>query len=423
MNLSFDSIQLVLLALVLVIALAAAGGRFALLLGQPRVVGEMMVGLLCGHSVLGEAAPQLHRWLFQAEAVHALRWIGGISVSMFVFTSAAKLDWGHARLRTPLVFTVSNLSTILPFILGGLLLPRFLPSADLSLKEQWLRAGFLGIATSVTALPVLLRIIQQNGLEKTPLAIIAVSCAVADDVFVWAGLILLTALAGQAELAAAIWRVVGVAGFVVLMLTVGRAMVARLVPWAERKSVFFVVALIVAVLVGCAWTTRLLGVHEWSGAFLAGCSLPSTRAVQRVLHFLQRAFGGLLLPVFFATAGLAADLGFVFSSHGVALCGGIVALAVLGKLGGATIGARLHGMSWSEAFSLGSLLNTRGLVELVVIRIGLEAGIIDRSTYSLLAVMALVTTLMTNPLLALGNVLGKDKRANEPAFLSPRGGT
>jgi Kef-type K+ transport system membrane component KefB len=374
-------------------------------LGQPQVVGEMLAGLLLGPSFLGWLLPGPSAALFPAASLGYLSAMSQVGLLLFMFLVGIELDSRALRERGHAAILTSHASITVPFAMGVLLaLPlyeRFAPPGVAFIGF----ALFLGASMSVTAFPVLARILVERGLLRTPLGTLATSAAAVDDVTAWTILaaIMVIVHAGSGE--APIWvPVVGVTAFVGIVYAV-REPIRRWITGAFNRRGQLTqdqVALLVAVVLVGACITEALGVHALFGAFFVGLTLASER---RVAHAVRERLEDLLvvvlLPLYFAFTGLRTRLGLLFEGDlwGWALA--IFVVAVAGKLGGSAIAARISGTPWREATALGILMNTRGLMELVILNIGLDLGVLSPALYSMMVLMALATTVMTTPLLAL----------------------
>jgi Kef-type K+ transport system membrane component KefB len=405
-----------LLAQIVVILLVTRGVGFLFAqAGQPRVVGEMTAGLLLGPSLLGFIAPVFSVSLFPAAGLAHLGSLSQIGLVLFMFLIGAELDIGELRRRGRTAVLVSNVGIALPFLLGAAL--AFVTHRDLSPRgvPPGHFALFVGTAMSVTAFPVLARILAESKLIGTRVGTVAIACAAVDDVAAWgllAGVVLLVRTpSGGAPLG---WTVAGVAAFVLFMIAVVRPLLARS-RWIERERNALSqdrLATLVVLAFASAWVTERLGLHSVFGAFLMGCVLPRDRRLARALADSLEGAIVLLLPLFFALTGLRTSVRLLNGAWLWLLCLLILLVAVTGKFGGATLAARFTGLPWREAAALGVLMNTRGLMELVILNVGLEVGVISPVLFSMMVIMALVTTFMTTPALGWLDL----KRLRRPAF-------
>jgi len=298
---------------------------------------------------------------------------------------------------------ISHASIIVPFLLGtalSLFLYRDLGPTGTSFNAF---ALFIGVAMSITAFPVLARILEDRGLSKTQLGSIALTCAAVDDVTAWCILAIVIALVKSTGLASSAITIGLTLVFALAMLFVVRPQLARVIkdPDSElhRRRL---IPLILAFVLACALLTETIGIHALFGAFIAGVVMPPSTEFRIFLKDKLEAFGSYaLLPLFFAFTGLRMQVGLLNDFQGWLLCSLIILVAIAGKLGGSMLMSRWTGMNWSRSFSIGVLMNTRGLVELVVLNIGYDLGILPARIFTMMVLMALVTTFMTGPLLSL----------------------
>jgi Kef-type K+ transport system membrane component KefB len=384
------------LQIFVIVGFARLAGRLFPVFRQPRVVGEMVAGILLGPSLLGWLAPALSSSLFPAASLDHLNAVSQLGLMLFMFLVGLRLDTGQLRKLGRLAVVTSNASILVPMTLGvalgARLYPRFAPPSSTRVAFEL----FMGAAMSVTAFPVLARIIAEKGWTTLRLGVVAIACAAIDDVTAW---LMLAGIIGYAR-AGTIVELFETAALLAAYLV---AMQFGLKPLLHRwKLQEASTTLPLLILFASACVTEWIGVHALFGAFFAGTIMPKEGESGKALAAkLEPITNDLLLPLFFALTGLRTSLGLIHGSAGWLICGAIVITAVCGKWGGATLAARWAGMPWSEASALGILMNTRGLVELVILNIRLALGILSPELFSMMVVMALVTTLMTTPLLAI----------------------
>jgi Kef-type K+ transport system membrane component KefB len=397
-----DPLPRLLLALLTIIVACRAMGRAFRALQQPPVVGEVLAGILLGPSLLGRVAPGATAYLLPPEVAPVLGMIAQLGVILYMFVVGLELDtdslWrtGHAAMA------ISHASIIAPFLLGAALAVGLYPRLAPAGVTFTVFAMFLGVATSVTAFPVLARILTDRRISRTPLGVMALTCAAVDDVTAWCLLALAVGVA-QAKVGGAVLVLVGAAGYILAMLLVVRPLLLRWVRFDQREDLSqgAIAAVLVALLLS-AWATEALGIHGVFGAFLLGAVIPHDSVVSRQLgRKLQDVVAVLLLPAFFAYTGMRTQIGLVSGPGPWLTCALIVLVATAGKFGGTLAAARLLGTPWRESAALGILMNTRGLMELVVLNIGLDLGIISPALFAMMVVMALVTTIATTPILHL----------------------
>jgi len=389
-----------LVQLVVIVAAARAVGWIAARLGQPRVVGEIAAGLLLGPSLLGRLAPALSAWLFPPATFPVLLAVSHLGLLFFMFLVGLHLDLGQLRAAGRTAVATSPVSIVVPLALGiavaGEIQPRFAPEVAPAAF-----ALFMGVALSVTAFPVLARILEERGLTGTRLGVVAIACAAVDDVTAWCLLAGVTAYVRASAGGSSFARtVVFLAVFAAAALILLPPLLKKVI---GRSPAAFLPVAVVCLLAGGA-ITEAIGVHALFGAFLAGIAMPRGDDLRRDLaSSLEAVTSVVLLPLFFASTGLRLDLGWLRGAAAWSAFVWILLAAVGGKLGGSMLAARASGMGWREAAGLGVLLNTRGLVELVILSAGLELGVLTPPVYSMMVLMALVTTAMTTPVLqALG---------------------
>ncbi|HSU82977.1 MAG TPA: cation:proton antiporter [Thermoanaerobaculia bacterium] len=403
----------VLLFQVVLIVVAARGlGHLFRKIGQPPVIGEIVAGILLGPSLLGAVAPAAHAFLFPASSLDALRMLSQIGVILFMFVVGIELDVEHLRQKADAAVLVSHASIAVPFFLGtasALLLYRRLATDGIPFSAF---ALFLGVAMSITAFPVLARILEDRRMSRSFLGSTAIACAAVDDATAWCLLAVVVAIVKANGLGGAALTVALTVLFVAGMVLVVRPRLARLLsrlPESQGGSVGLLAALF-AFIFASALCTEVIGIHALFGAFLAGVCMPPDSKLRQFLRSRLETFSTvLLLPLFFAFTGLRMQIGLLADWGSWAICAGLIVVAIAGKLGGGMLAARWTGMSWGDSFSLGALLNARGLVELIVLNLGYDLGILPPRIFTMLVLMALVTTFMTGPLLHLRTVLGRQE--------------
>jgi Kef-type K+ transport system membrane component KefB len=328
--------------------------------------------------------------------------IAQVGVILFMFVVGLELDPAVMRDRTRSTIAISHASITLPFVLGTLLaLPLYtrLSTSDVPFTAF---ALFLGVSMSITAFPVLARILTDRGIQRTRLGVIALTCAAVDDVTAWCLLAFVVSVV-KAKSGSVLVTVVLTAAYIGLLLIVVRPLVARWVRAFDHRGVTHSVMTVAFVaLLLSALVTEAIGIHAIFGAFVLGVIVPHDSRIARELRAnIEGVVVVLLLPAFFAFTGLRTQVGLLRGAGAWLLCAGIILVASLGKFGGSAAAARLTGLSWRDAASLGALMNTRGLVELIVLNIGLDLRVLSPELFAMLVVMALVTTMATTPVVAL----------------------
>jgi Kef-type K+ transport system membrane component KefB len=375
--------------------------------GQPPVIGEVLAGIVLGPSLLGWACSQwfgaAHSPLLPPEVAPHLSIIAQLGVILYMFLVGLEFNPGVLRSQAHAAVAISHASIIIPFLLGALLAlglftrlaPEGVPFTSFAL--------FMGIALAVTAFPVLARILTDRDMARTPLGVMALSCAAVDDVTAWC---LLAFVAGvvQSQVSGALQVVLLSLAYIAAMLIFVRPIAARLIrKLTDGKGLSpTAVAIVFASLLLSALTTEWIGIHAVFGAFLLGVIIPHDSHIARSLKAgLEQVVTVLLLPAFFAYTGMRTQIGLVSGWENWLICGLIIVAASVGKFGGTLAAARLAGLDWRTSSSLGILMNTRGLMELIVLNIGLDLGVITPTLFAMMVIMALATTLATTPLLAL----------------------
>ncbi|MBF0157449.1 MAG: cation:proton antiporter, partial [Magnetococcales bacterium] len=375
--------------------------------GQPLVIAEVIAGIVLGPSLLGWVWPEAMAQLFPENSLTVLRMLSQIGLVLFMFLVGLKLDLKLFEGRAGASVLISHASIIVPFILGvaasGWLYAAYSPP-EISFLSFSL---FLGISMSVTAFPVLARILTERHLLDSRVGVIAIVCAAVDDVTAWCLLAVVVAVASAQSLASAFWTTAMAVTFILVMVLLVRPLLRILgmrVIGREGLTPSLVAFILLLVFASSA-LTELIGIHALFGAFLFGAILPKDAGLSvSMVEKLETVTVVLFLPLFFAYSGLRTQIGLLGQSEEWLVTGLLILIATLGKFGGSTLAARVTGLSWSESSIIGILMNTRGLMELVVLNIGFDLGVISPTVFTMLVIMALVTTIATTP--ALSWVLG-----------------
>ncbi|MEV5410683.1 cation:proton antiporter [Thermopolyspora sp. NPDC052614] len=390
-------VDVLLLDLVIVLVAARLLGGLARRLGQPPVVGEIVAGILLGPTLLG---PWIGDTLFGPQVRGPLQALANVGLILFMFVVGLELDQNLVKGKGRVAATVALGSTGVPFVLGVVLALGL--AGDHSDGNTLPFVLFLGAAMSATAFPVLARILTDREMHRTTLGGLALACAAVIDVLAWTVLAVVVAIAG-AEADTGQWKVLLTIPYVLVMFLVVRPLLARLVPAFERAGRLTpgLLALVLIGLLASSWATEFMQVHFIFGAFLFGAVMPragAERLNHQILERLEQLAVLLLLPMFFVVAGLSVNLR-ELSVGSLGVLAGILAVAIGGKLLGSYVAARLQRVPNRQAAAIATLLNTRGLTEIVILNVGLQKGVLDSELYSLMVLMALVTTAMTGPLL------------------------
>ena len=388
-----------LLALVTVVVAARVLGTLFRRLRQPPVIGEIIAGILLGPSLLGRVAPGVSAFVLHADVIPSLGLIAQIGVVLYMFLVGVELNTALLQKRTHVTIAVSHASIVAPFMLGSALALWLYPRYSSGEVPFLVFALFTGVAMSVTAFPVLARILTDERLHKSRMGTIALACAAVDDMTAWCLLALVVGVvhADPGRVAVTLGLT---AGYLAVMIFLVRPAILRLVRASEKGAGQGTFALVCVGLLLSALATEAIGIHALFGAFFFGAVLPHDSGLaQDVKRKLEDVVVVLLLPVYFAITGIRTEIGLVSGLGAWLATGVIILVASIGKLGGAAAAARLAGFRWREALGLGVLMNTRGLMQLIVLNIGLDLGVLSPTLFAMFVLMAIATTLMTAPVL------------------------
>lgn len=397
-----DTAVLVLIDIVIVIAVSRLVGLAFRQIKQPLVIGEIVAGIMLGPSLFGLVAPDLAAQVFQPEAIPYLGVLSQIGLIFFMFLIGLELDPKYLKHEIDRAVLISHVSILVPFSLGSLLALLLYPLVSSGAVSFTAFALFLGAALSITAFPVLARIITENNLQGSRLGTLALTCAAVDDVTAWCLLALAIAVTRTNSMVGALPTILAAIVYIGLMLTVVRLFLKRLATYYNRTKRLnqFALAGIYSAVVVSALITETIGIHLIFGAFFLGAVMPKHAGLTRELAQKTEDFVLVfLLPIFFAYSGLRTQIGLLNSPGLWGLCGLVILVAIAGKYLGTYWAARVSQISHRDASALGWLMNTRGLTELIVLNIGLSLGVISPLLFTMLVMMALVTTFMTSPLL------------------------
>lgn len=419
-NLGHPLSQLFIQLLVVIVATRLTGHAFTRV-GMPAVVGEMAAGILLGPSLLGWIAPNVFALVFPAESLGALKLLSQIGICLFMFAVGMETSVRQVRSMAQCAVAVSHTSIIFPFLLGvALAFPLFSDMAgDRATFTTF--ALFVGISMSITAFPVLARILQERGLANTRLGNTAIACAAVEDVTAWTIMGFVVAVARSGGVGSMMLTLLLVILFIAVMSFGARRMLLHWISpehlMAEEPS-SRTLTVMSCVAIAASFSTEVLGIHALFGAFLAGAIMPDVGTFRHRIGVRVGKFSAtILLPLFFAFTGLRTQISLLGDFYGWLVCLLIIATATVGKLGAGAMAARLSGMGWRQSFQLGALMNTRGLMELIALNIAYDLGILSQRIFTMLVIMALVTTLMTGPLLTLFG--GQRATASEQGEPSP----
>lgn len=396
-----NTLLITLIALLMVIAVSRLLGLIFAKLGQPPVIGEVVGGILLGPSFLRGFYPEFTEMMVPQEAMPYLGVLAQIGIILYMFVIGLELDLAEIKKSSRAAASIVFASIALPFTLGlGLAtqlqneIPIGIPFAGFAI--------FIGVSMSVTAFPVLARILSDYGLSKTRIGMMALTCAAIDDATAWC-LLALSVGVSQSSFTAALWTIGLTVVFVVLMFSTVKPLFARIIARIENSRQPMPETLFTTVLMGLlisAVTTELIGTHAIFGGFLFGVIIPhKSRIAVDLNNKLKDLVRVLFMPAFFAFTGMRTQFSLISSSSDFALLGLILLVAIAGKFGGTYLAARFSGFKNRESIALGALMNTRGLVELIVLNVGFDLGVLNARLFTLLVLMALLTTFATGPVL------------------------
>ncbi len=371
-------------------------------LHQPPVIGEVLAGICMGPSLLGRVWPDAGQFVLPSTVAPALSVVAQLGAILYMFIVGLDLNAGALRKQGHVAVAISHTSILVPFVLGAAMALAIYPMLSTSSVPFTVFALFLGVSMSITAFPVLARILSDRQLARTDLGAMALACAATDDVSAWCLLALVVGVA-RSQIEMALLVAVGTVAFIVLMFVVARPLLARAIErWGGDGLTGGAMALVLSGMLLSALTTEAIGIHAIFGAFLFGALIPhDSRIAREMIHKLEDLVTTLLLPAYFAFTGMRTQIGLVAGWEQWLVCLAIIVVATLGKFGGTLGAARVMGVGWRDSASLGILMNTRGLMELIVLNIGLDLKVISPTLFAMMVLMALVTTVATSPILYL----------------------
>ena len=381
-------------------------------IGQPSVIGEIIAGIVLGPSLLGLYFPEFSLTLFPVESLGNLQFLSQIGLILFMFIIGMELDLKVLKNRAKEAVVISHASIVIPFALGiGLayfVYFKFAP-ADVAFLPF---ALFMGIAMSITAFPVLARIVQERGIHKTKLGAIVITCAAADDITAWCILAAVIAIVKAGTFVSSLYVIALAVSYVIVMLFVVKPFLKKIGELYGTKSTLNkpVVAIFFLTLIISSYTTEIIGIHALFGAFMTGVIMPDISKFRNLfIEKVEDVSLILLLPLFFVYTGLRTEIGLINDPLLWRVTGGIILVAVIGKFFGSALAAKFVGQNWRDSLTIGALMNTRGLMELIVLNIGLDLKVLTPEVFTMMVIMALVTTSMTGPALNLINYIFKTK--------------
>jgi Kef-type K+ transport system membrane component KefB len=410
-------LAILLLQIITIIVVARAFGYLCKKIRQPTVIGEIAAGIFLGPSFIGMYYPEFSNFLFPVKSLGNLQFLSQIGLILFMFVIGMELDLKVLKNKAQEAIVVSHASIIFPFALGiGLaffVYERFAPPQISFLSFSL----FTGIALSITAFPVLARIVQERGLSKTKLGAMAITCAATDDITAWCILAAVIAIVKAGSFLSSLYTIVMAAGYVLIMLRLIRPFLKKMGDIYSSKegltkpvvAVFFIILLI------SSYASEIIGIHALFGAFMAGVIMPANLNFRNIfIEKVEDVALVLLLPLFFVFTGLRTQIGLLNDSYLWEITGLIVAVAVIGKFLGSALASKFVGQNWRDSLIIGALMNTRGLMELVVLNIGYDLGVLTPEIFAMMVIMALVTTCMTGPALDIINRFLPEKNAEQP---------
>lgn len=413
-------LALLLFQIITIVLVARIFGWIFRKIGQPSVIGEIIAGIVLGPSLFGLYFPDMKEALFPLASLGNLQLLSQIGLILFMFVIGMELDLKVLKNKANEAVVISHASIVIPFALGvGLSYfiyqdKTFTPSGVEFLSFSL----FMGIAMSITAFPVLARIVQERGIHKTRLGTIVITCAAADDITAWCLLAAVIAIVKAGSFLSSLY-VIGLAvGYVLMMLFVVKPFLKRIGElYAKKENIKkSVVAIFFLTLIVSSYLTEIIGIHALFGAFMTGVIMPDISKFRNVfIEKVEDVSLILLLPLFFVFTGLRTEIGLINEPYLWKITGFIILVAVAGKFFGSALAAKFVGQNWRDSLTIGALMNTRGLMELVVLNIGYELGVLSPKVFTMMVIMALVTTFMTGPALDLINFIFKTKDAIIPS--------
>lgn len=400
-----------LIQLIIIIISSRVFGYFFKKMGQPSVMGEILAGIFLGPSILGSIFPLYLQTIFPPGSLDTMRILSQIGLMLFMFVVGMELDLDILKTKARTAITISNASIIIPFSLG-VVLAYFLHDYYAPVDAPFYAfALFMGIAMSITAFPVLARIIRERAMRDKRIEAIAMTSAAINDVTGWVALAFVIAIIKAHSFSNSVYTLFATIGYMLVMIFVIRPLMNKLSKAKETGLVKqSTVAIIFIVMLLSSLCTELIGVHALFGAFMAGVIMPQQWHFRQIItDKVEDVALILLLPLFFVITGLRTHINAVNTPTLWAVTALIIFVAVIGKLGGSALAAKMTGENNYNSLSIGALMNTRGLMELVILNIGYELGILSEEIFTMMVIMALVTTFMTSPLLSFLDKIYKKK--------------
>jgi Kef-type K+ transport system membrane component KefB len=417
-------LAILLAQIVTIILVARLFGWLFQKIGQPTVIGEIIAGIVLGPSLVGLYSPEFSAALFPAASLGNLQFLSQIGLILFMFVVGMELDLKVLRDKAHDAVVISHASIIIPFTLG-VTLAYFVYTSFAPIGVQFSSfALFLGIAMSITAFPVLARIVQERDMHRTRLGTLVITCAAADDITAWCLLAAVIAIVKAGSFVSALYVIALAVIYVLVMVKLVRPFLKRVGDLHESRENLGkpVVAIFFLTLLISSYATEVIGIHALFGAFMAGAIMPVNTKFRNIfIEKVEDVALVLLLPLFFVFTGLRTQIGLLNDPYLWKVTGLIILVAVVGKFVGSAIAARFVGQNWKDSLTIGALMNTRGLMELVVLNIGYDLGVLTPEIFAMMVIMALITTLMTGPALDLINRLFRGKESVVPDAIARLG--
>ncbi|AHC26278.1 MULTISPECIES: cation:proton antiporter domain-containing protein [Mycobacteriaceae] len=403
------------LQLTVILAACRLAGIVAGRVGQPPVVGEMIAGVVLGPSLLGRIAPDLQAGLFPSGTSNIVLYTTAqVGLVLYMFVIGMNFDVDHVRQRAGTAAAVSATGTFAPLIIGALAAIPLLGGGEFFGEGVNLGMAmmFLGASIAITAFPMLARIIFEKGLTGTSLGTLALACGATSDAISWCILAVVLAVYKNSPMLAVL-AIGGGVLYTVVVLTIGKRALAPMGAKAEQQQAISgsMLSTVLILLMACAWFTDTIGIYAIFGAFILGIAMPSGYFAGRLTDKIEPLTTKLLLPLFFVYSGLNTQIGLVNTPRLWAITAGLLIVAIVGKGVACAVAARISRVPMRESVALGALMNARGLIELILLNIGLQAGIITPTLFTILVIVAVVTTLMTSPIFEL--VYGRHRQPAE----------
>jgi len=412
-----NPLAIILVQIIAILFVARIFGWFCKKIGQPTVIGEIIAGIVLGPSLIGMYFPQFSATLFPVSSLDNLRILSQVGLILFMFMVGMELDLKALKNKAHEAVVISHASIIIPFALG-IGLAYFIYQSFAPQGVQFLSFGlFIGIAMSITAFPVLARIIQERNINKTKLGSLVITCAAADDITAWCILAAVIAIVKAGSFVSSLFTIALAVAYVLLMIKVVRPFLKRVADLHSSRENLSkpIIAIFFLTLVLSSYATEVIGIHALFGAFMAGVIMPINIKFRNIfIEKIEDVALVLLLPLFFVFTGLRTEIGLLNDPYLWKITGLIILVAVTGKFVGSVIAAKFVGQNWKDSLTLGALMNTRGLIELVVLNIGYDLGVLTPKIFAMMVIMALVTTFMTGPVLDLINLIFKTKSDEMP---------